>query len=97
MLAGLVLSVMIRHAEVGSWPLLWFSGLTGSGKSLLACLCANFFGDFGGPGSGRHLSWKSTGKAIQSAGYYFRDALFLVDDYKREDVKHSDCVMVLQC
>ena len=48
-------------------------------------------------GSGRHLSWKLTGKAIQSAGYYFRDALFLVDDYKREDVRYSDCVMVLQC
>jgi hypothetical protein len=97
MLAGVVLSIMIRQAEIGSWPVLWFAGLTGSGKSLLACMGMNFFGDFGRPGSGRYLSWKSTGKSIQSAGYDFRDAMFLVDDYKREDVKHSDCVMVLQC
>ncbi len=97
MLAGVVLSVMIRQAEVGSRPILWFEGVTGSGKSTLACLCENFFGDFGGPGSGRHLSWTSTINAIQSAGYHFRDAPFAVDDYKREHARHSAYVMVLQC
>jgi hypothetical protein len=96
MLAVVVLSAMIRFAEVSSWLVLWFQGLTGSGKSFLACLGMNFFGDFGGQGSGRFISWKSTGKAIQSAGYYFRDVMYLVDDYKRDDVRHADAVMVIQ-
>ena len=97
MLGGVVLSLMIRQAGITSWPILWFSGLTGSGKSLLASLAMNFHGDFGPQGSGRFISWTATGNAIQSAGYDFRDLLFLVDDYKRDDVKHSSCVMVLQC
>jgi hypothetical protein len=97
MLAAVVLPIAMRAAGIGSWPLVWLAGLTGSGKSLLACLCANFYGDFGPQGSGRHMAWKSTGMSILAEGYSFRDALYLVDDYKREDVKHSDCVMVLQC
>jgi hypothetical protein len=96
MLAGVVLAIIMRPAGVGLWPLLWFQGLTGSGKSLLACMGMNFFGDFGPPGSGRYLSWNSTVPSLQSAGYDFRDALYVVDDYKREGIKHSNCVMILQ-
>jgi hypothetical protein len=95
-LAAVVLSALIRFANVSSWPVIWLLGLTGSGKSFLACLAMNFFGRFEGQGSGRFMSWKSTGKSIQSAGYYFRDAAYLVDDYKREDVRHADAVMVIQ-
>lgn len=97
MLAAVVLPIALRPAGIAAWPLIWFAGLTGSGKSLLAGLAANFHGDFGGPSSGRHMSWKSTGMSILATGYGFRDALYLVDDYKREDVRHSDAVMVLQC
>lgn len=97
MLSSVVLPIVMRPSGIVPWPLVWFSGLTGSGKSLLASLGECFYGDFGGPGSGRHMSWKSTFVAIQTAGYSFRDAFFMVDDYKPEDVKHNDCSMVLQC
>lgn len=97
MLAGVVLAPLIRRAEISSWPILWFAGLTGTGKSMLTCLCMNFFGDFGAPGSGQFLSWKATGNSIQTAGYDFRDALFLVDDFKPNDCKPAECVRVLQC
>ncbi len=97
MLAAVVLPIALRPAGIAAWPLIWFAGLTGSGKSLLASLAANFHGDFGGASSGRLMSWKSTGMSILATGYSFRDALYVVNDYKRDDVRHSDAVMVLQC
>src|SRR5262249_44192297 len=33
MLAVVVLSAMVRFADISSWPVVWFQGLTGSGKS----------------------------------------------------------------
>ena len=60
MLAAVVLPIAMRPSGIVPWPLLWLAGLTGSGKSLLATLVANFYGDFGGPGSGRHMSWISS-------------------------------------
>jgi hypothetical protein len=95
-LAGVVMAIVMRPAGIDTWPLLWLEGLTGSGKSLLACMAMNFFGDFGAPGSGRYLSWNSTPSSLQSAGYDFRDALYVLDDYKRDGVRHANCVMVLQ-
>ena len=96
MLAGVVLPILMRAAGIDIWPLLWFEGLTGSGKSLLVCMGMNFFGDFGPPGSGRYLSWNSTAQSLQAAGYAFRDTFFPVDDYKRDGIKHSNCVMLMQ-
>jgi hypothetical protein len=74
---------------------LWLTGLTGSGKTFLAKLFVNLFGDF--PlSSGRFASWSSTPYYIQRQGHYFKDALYLVDDYKPEIAKHEQVVKVLQ-
>ena len=65
---------------------LWLVGLTGSGKSFAAGLTQHYFGDFGGlcsgSGSGRIQTWASTGNQIPQVGYYAKDAIYLVDDYK---------------
>jgi hypothetical protein len=60
---------------------LWLKGLTGSGKSFAAKLAQNFFGDFQSR-PGDYATWGSTPYFLQMLGYYFRDALFLVDDFK---------------
>src|SRR5262249_15743136 len=59
---------------------LWLVGLTGSGKSFSAKLFANFFGDFPLE-SAAFTTWGATGNFIQRQGYFFKDALYLVDDY----------------
>src|SRR5262249_39745360 len=75
---------------------LWLVGLTGSGKSFAAKLFANFFGDFPLE-SASFTTWGATGNFIQRQGYFFKDALYLVDDYKPELVKNQqEVVKVLQ-
>jgi hypothetical protein len=60
---------------------LWLTGLTGTGKSFSARLAQHFFGVF--PDSENAIqTWSSTPNHIQMTGYYFRHALYLVDDYK---------------
>jgi hypothetical protein len=75
---------------------LWLVGLTGSGKSFAAKLFANFFGDFPLE-SASFTTWSATGNFIQRQGYFFKDALYLADDYKPELVKYpQEVVRVLQ-
>jgi len=95
-LGAVVLAPLMRFTRVPSRPLVWFRGLTGNGKSYLTRFLQNFFGDFASAGAERYISWTSTANYIQQAGFYFRDVLYLVDDYKREDVRHGDVVRVLQ-
>lgn len=73
----------------------WLTGLTGSGKSFIAQLFMNFFGRFR-PSSGAFATWASTANFIQRQGYFFKDALYLVDDYKPDVVHHNQVVRVLQ-
>lgn len=74
---------------------LWLVGLTGEGKSMSAKLFMNFFGDFP-EGTGRFATWSSTANFLQRTGYFFKDSLFLVDDYKPEVVPHYQVVRILQ-
>jgi len=75
---------------------LWLVGLTGSGKSFAARLFANFFGDFPFGAEGRSATWAATGNYLQRQGYFFRDALYLVDDYKPEVIQHYQVVRLIQ-
>jgi hypothetical protein len=56
----------------------------------------NFFGDYPLDDGGRFASWASTANYIERTGYYFRDAPYLVDDYKPEVVAGWQAVRVLQ-
>lgn len=71
---------------------LHLQGPSGSGKTFLGVLAMNFFGHF----DDRFVSWSSTANAIETEGWYFRDSLFLVDDYKASTTEHQTAIRVLQ-
>lgn len=76
---------------------LWLSGNSECGKSHTALLFQNFFGDF--TGEGAVFGWGSTPLGIQDGGYYFKDALFMVDDFKIESFQKNalpQIIMILQ-
>ena len=62
---------------------LWVVGLTGSYKTSYTGLMASFFGDFK---TGDFETWRSTTNSIEKNGYYLKDMLYVVDDYKGIDV-----------
>ena len=89
------LAVLYRHTTgVGRFAL-WLKGLTGAGKSFTAKLFANLFGDFP-VNSGRFANWASTPNFLQNQGYYFRDSLMLVDDFKLDVTRNHLVVGLLQ-
>jgi hypothetical protein len=95
LLAAVAVAVLHRFAGGAARFALWLVGLTGSGKSLAARLTACFFGAFG-PGRGQLASWTSTPNYLQHVGYFFRDAIFAVDDYKPETTYRSQVIKLLQ-
>jgi hypothetical protein len=74
----------------------WLVGDTGTGKTLLSRLFMGFFGAYRPGEDNRFASWCWTPNAIEKAGYYFRDALFLVDDFKTGTTWHNQIVRLLQ-
>ncbi len=68
-------------------------GQTGSGKSFLLESMQNFYGDF--PSDA--VTWSSTPNAIQRLGYFFKDAMYLVDDFKLKNLtNYTGAVQVMQ-
>jgi hypothetical protein len=64
---------------------LFLVGTTGSGKSFDAITFQWFFGDFSA--NGAITSWTATPNELQVLGYYFKDAVYLVDDFKLSHFK----------
>ena len=62
-------------------PIYFLRGGTGKGKSFLLLNMQNFFGNFTEP-----VSWTSTPNSIQRLGYFFKDCMYLVDDYKQDNI-----------
>lgn len=74
---------------------LWLKGITGCGKSFIARLFQCFFGLF--IEDNTITSWTSTTNFIQMVGFYFKDAIFLVDDFKKGNIKNrNDLIQKLQ-
>jgi hypothetical protein len=96
LLGAAALAVLRRFAAPKSRPVIWLLGLTGSGKTFLASLLMNFFGDYALDASGRIATWGSTVNFLQMLGYYHRDCLFVADDFKMEMVRHAEVVRLLQ-
>lgn len=95
MLGAVGASILYRFAgEIGR-PGVWLTGTTGTGKSYTAKLFMNFFGDYPIT-SGHFPSWGSTANYVQRQGYFFKDAMYLADDYKPEVVIHQQLVRILQ-
>lgn len=53
-------------------------GESGKGKSFTMAAFQNFYGDFKSI-----ASWSSTANVLGRIGYFFKDALFLIDDFKK--------------
>ena len=70
---------------------LWLVGNSGVGKSYLARIIQRFYGTFRS-----FLSWTSTSNSLQMAGYYFRHAIALIDDFKPEVTRQTDVVRLIQ-
>ena len=96
LIGAVALAPLLRFGSTGSRPVIWLKGLTGSGKTFAAGLAMNFFGDFPASECGRIISWNSTGNYLQSLGYFHKDALFLVDDFKLDTTRHYDVTRLLQ-
>lgn len=76
---------------------MWIVGGSGCGKTYTSILFQNFFGNFKGEKS--VFSWLGTPYSIQEGGYYFKDAIYMVDDFKIAHFSQSSLnsvVMVLQ-
>lgn len=95
LLGATAASVLYPFAKGAGRFALWLVGRTGSGKSFAGKLFSNFFGDFP-VASAPFTTWSATPNYVQRQGYFFKDALYLVDDYKPEVVQPYQVVRVLQ-
>lgn len=73
---------------------MWIQGLTGSFKTTYTCLLASLFGDF--VRGDAIETFRSTGNALEKAGYYLKDCVYIVDDYKKVDIQDKYVVSLLQ-
>jgi hypothetical protein len=80
LLAFLGAAPLMHFMEDTTRYALWLVGLSGTGKSFIAKLIQCFYGDF--MAEGRPVSWASTPNSLQFMGYYFKDCVYLIDDYK---------------
>ena len=67
LLGAAALAPLRAFAAPKSRPVIWLLGLTGSGKTFLASLLMNFFGDYPLDASGRIATWNSTGQLAADA------------------------------
>lgn len=68
---------------------LFLRGQTGTGKSFLFRALQNFYGNF----PEDVATWGSTPYQIQLLGYFFKDCLFLVDDFKMSNITNYQGVL----
>lgn len=68
----------------GGKPFLVIKGVTGTGKSVKSLQTQRFYGNFE-----NLFSFTSTATAIGLAGYSFKDALFVVDDMKVQNISND--------
>lgn len=73
-------------------PGVHLEGPSGGGKTFLGILGMSHFGNFGV----RVPSWSSTANSLEVEGYFFRDALYLIDDYKPGFIPQQSVVRILQ-
>jgi len=92
-LAFVALAVLHRFSGRAWRFVLWLVGPTGAGKSFLARLIQCFFGDFLQPDA--IATWGATVNFLERQGYYFRDCVYLVDDYKRGTCKPDQVVKLI--
>jgi hypothetical protein len=73
-------------------PVMHLQGPSGGGKTFLGNLASSFYGAF----EDRPLPWTSTANAIESEGFFFRDALFFIDDFKTAIIDPKKLTRIIQ-
>ncbi len=73
--------------ELGMTYQIYLQGRTGFGKSASAVLLMNFFADVSKDGLTNAL--RDTVNAIEEIGYYHKDCLFVIDNYKETEMKEK--------
>jgi hypothetical protein len=96
LVAAVALAVLDRFSGSTQRLAVWLKGLTGAGKSFAAKLAMNFFGDFDLRDGTRFANWGSTAFYIQRQGYFYKDSLYIIDDYKPEVIAQRDAIFILQ-
>lgn len=73
--------------------ILFIRGDSGEGKSFIAQSMQHFYG----PNFLDYESWKSTSNRIENAGFHFKDAVYLVDDWKIANItNYRGALSILQ-
>ena len=75
------LAPLFSRLKIQGYPALMLRGPSGCGKTTLAREAQSFFGA-GFAHEHSVETWLSTPNAIQRTGYFFRDCLYVVDDWK---------------
>lgn len=74
---------------------LWIYGLTGSMKTTYTGIMSSLYGDFVDGKS--FQSWQgSTQNSIEKNGFYLKDAIYVIDDYKPISIKPENLVTLIQ-
>ncbi len=73
--------------ELGMTYQIYLQGRTGFGKSASAVLLMNFFADVSKDGLTNAL--RDTVNAIEEIGYFHKDCLFVIDNYKETEMKEK--------
>jgi hypothetical protein len=73
--------------------ILFIRGTSGEGKSFIAQTMQHFYG----PHFGRYESWAATTNSLETAGFNYKDTIFLIDDWKKGNIKdHRGALGILQ-
>jgi hypothetical protein len=96
LLGSAALAPLRAFAAPKSRPVVWLLGLTGSGKTYLASLLMNLFGDYPLDASGRIATWNATDNSLQMLGYFHKDCPVVVDDFKPETARRREVMRLLQ-
>lgn len=83
-----VFEIFVRRSfgviENNSPYILWYSGTSGVGKSSLMFIAQRLFGKFD-----KTYSFTATPYRVEYSGYFFKDAVFVVDDYKQANMSNT--------
>lgn len=83
MLAHYFLPPLLEYLPNAMPYALWVMGSTGSQKTTYISILTSFYGNFH---NRKLLGWRSTANSMEKFGYYLKDVIYPIDDYKRGDV-----------
>jgi hypothetical protein len=95
-LGAVFLSLVHSRFENLPRTILWIMGRTGDGKSFIANILMNLVGDFPETADGRKVSWTSSPKYVADQGAYFKDCIFLADDFKMKNIRPHEAREISQ-